>query len=43
MDFLMDLRWVYCLQNGLPLGIEGIDMPKFKGRLPVGMSGLTRK
>mgnify|MGYP002508882419 CR=1 FL=1 len=26
MDFLMDLRWVYCLQNGLPLDMNVYDL-----------------
>ena len=26
MDFLMDLRWVYCLQNGLPLDQDVYDL-----------------
>ena len=24
-DFMMDLRWAYCLQNGLPLDIDVYD------------------
>jgi hypothetical protein len=26
MDFLMDLRWCYCLQNGLPLDTDVYDL-----------------
>jgi hypothetical protein len=26
MDFLMDLRWAYCLQNGLPLDQNVYDL-----------------
>ena len=26
MDFVMDLRWSYCLQNGLPLDIDVYDL-----------------
>ena len=26
MDFLMDVRWVYCLQNGLPLDMDVYDL-----------------
>ena len=26
MDFLMDLRWVYCLRNGLPLDMDVYDL-----------------
>ena len=26
MDFLMDLRWAYCLQNGLPLDTDVYDL-----------------
>ena len=26
MDFIMDLRWTYCLQNGLPLDMDVYDL-----------------
>ena len=26
MDFIMDLRWVYCLRNGLPLDMDVYDL-----------------
>jgi len=26
MDFVMDLRWAYCLQNGIPLDIDVYDL-----------------
>jgi hypothetical protein len=26
MDFLMDLRWIYCLRNGLPLDMDVYDL-----------------
>jgi hypothetical protein len=26
MDFIMDLRWAYCLRNGLPLDMDVYDM-----------------
>ena len=26
MDFMMDLRWVYCLQNGLPMDTDVYDL-----------------
>ena len=26
MDFIMDLRWIYCLQNGLPLDMNVYDL-----------------
>ena len=26
MDFIMDLRWAYCLQNGLPLDMDVYDL-----------------
>ena len=26
MDFIMDLRWSYCLQNGLPLDTDVYDL-----------------
>ena len=28
-DFLMDLRWAYCLQNGLPLDMDVYDMAEW--------------
>ena len=29
MDFLMDLRWAYCLQNGLPLDTDVYDLATY--------------
>ena len=26
MDFMMDLRWAYCLQKGLPLDMDVYDL-----------------
>ena len=26
MDYLMDLRWVYCLQQGLPVDMDVYDL-----------------
>ena len=26
MDFMMDIRWAYCLQNGLPLDTDVYDL-----------------
>ena len=26
MDFIMDLRWVHCLKNGLPLDMDVYDL-----------------
>ena len=26
MDFMMDLRWAYCMQNGLPLDMDVYDL-----------------
>ena len=26
IDFMMDLRWAYCLQNGLPLDMDVYDL-----------------
>ena len=26
MDFIMDLRWAYCLQNGFPLDMDVYDL-----------------
>ena len=30
MDFLMDLRWAYCLQNGLPLDTDVYDLAAWR-------------
>ena len=29
MDFVMDLRWAYCLQNGLPLDTDVYDLATY--------------
>ena len=29
MDFIMDLRWAYCLQNGLPLDTDVYDLATY--------------
>ena len=29
MDFVMDLRWVYCLQNGLPMDTDVYDLATY--------------
>ena len=29
MDFIMDLRWIYCLQNGLPLDTDVYDLATY--------------
>jgi len=34
MDFLMDLRWVYCLQNGLPLDMDVYDLASWSSIVP---------
>lgn len=34
MDFVMDLRWVYCLQNGLPLDIDVYDLAAWSSIVP---------
>ena len=38
MDFIMDLRWSYCLQNGLPLDTDVYDLAAWSA-----MVELTRK
>ena len=54
MDFLMDLRWIYCLQNGLPLDMDVYDLAAWcsvcelsersvrGGSRPVGVPDFTR-
>ena len=34
MDFLMDIRWVYCLQNGLPLDMDVYDLASWSSIVP---------
>ena len=34
MDFFMDLRWVYCLQNGLPLDMDVYDLAAWSAVVP---------
>jgi len=34
MDFMMDLRWVFCLQNGLPLDMDVYDLASWSSIVP---------
>ena len=34
MDFLMDIRWAYCLQNGLPLDMDVYDLASWSSIVP---------
>ena len=34
MDFVMDLRWIYCLQNGLPLDMDVYDLASWSAIVP---------
>ena len=34
MDFVMDLRWAYCLQNGLPLDMDVYDLAAWSSIVP---------
>ena len=34
MDFIMDLRWAYCLQNGLPLDMDVYDLASWSAMIP---------
>ncbi len=34
MDFIMDLRWAYCLQNGLPLDMDVYDLASWSAIIP---------
>ena len=34
MDFIMDLRWIYCLQNGLPLDMDVYDLASWSAIVP---------
>jgi hypothetical protein len=54
MDFIMDLRWAYCLQNGLPLDMDVYDLASWSsvvecsaksddlGGVPVELPDFTR-
>ena len=35
MDFIMDLRWAYCLQNGLPLDTDVYDLASWSSLVEV--------
>ena len=34
MDFMMDLRWIYCLENGLPLDMDVYDLASWSSIVP---------
>ena len=34
MDFIMDLRWAFCLQNGLPLDMDVYDLASWSSIVP---------
>ena len=34
LDFMMDLRWVYCLENGLPLDMDVYDLASWSSVVP---------
>ncbi len=34
MDFIMDLRWAYCMQNGLPLDMDVYDLASWSAIVP---------
>ena len=34
MDFMMDLRWIYCLQQGLPLDMDVYDLAAWSSIVP---------
>jgi hypothetical protein len=34
MDFIMDLRWIYCMQNGLPLDMDVYDLAAWSAIVP---------
>ena len=34
MDFVMDLRWVWCLRSGLPLGMDVYDLASWSAIVP---------
>lgn len=34
MDFIMDLRWIYCLQNGLSLDMDVYDLASWSSIVP---------
>ena len=35
MDFIMDLRWSYCLQNGLPLDTDVYDLASWSALVEI--------
>lgn len=43
MDFIMDLRWVYCLQNGLPLDMDVYDLASWSCLCEVSEKSCTNR
>lgn len=42
MDFIMDLRWVYCLQNGLPLDTDVYDLATYSSIVELSERSINR-
>ena len=43
MDFIMDLRWVYCLRNGLPLDMDVYDLAAWSCLCEITEKSLARR
>jgi hypothetical protein len=42
MDFIMDLRWSYCLQNGLPLDTDVYDLAAWSSMVELTENSVDR-
>ena len=43
MDFLMDLRWAYCLQNGLPMDMDVYDLASWSSLVELTETSVREK
>jgi len=43
MDFLMDLRWVYCLQNGLPVDMDVYDLASWSSIVQLSQDSVRQR
>ncbi len=43
MDFIMDLRWAYCLQNGLPLDTDVYDLATYSSIVELSEKSVNAK
>ena len=41
-DYMMDIRWIWCLQNGLPLDMDVYDLASWSSVVPCSASSDRR-